>query len=125
MAETSNIPAAGTRGILHDHHAEAMQRNAGTAYRPSNGTEGAFFEGAWCAGCRRGGEHAACRIHMMALAHDIEDPGYPREWIYGSDGQPCCTAFSDKHAPRPAYRCKATPDLLDGVEHNGMPEVRT
>lgn len=99
------------RSILHDDHAEALKAHAGEPYRPSNGMEGELFESAWCSGCRRGGERAACQIHIMAMAYNVENPAYPREWIYGSDGQPSCAAFSDKHAPRPAYRCKKTLDL--------------
>lgn len=80
-------------------------------YRPSNGTEGHLFEADWCDKCRRGGAGQACSIHIRVMAYRIDEPEYPKEWTRDDDG-PKCTAFSDKHAPRPAYRCKATPDFL-------------
>ena len=33
---------------------------------------------------------------------------------YGADGQPCCTAFEDRHRPARTPRCKATDDLFCG-----------
>lgn len=101
------------RAIYPTDAAERLRTQAGKPYRPSNGSEGDYFMAAWCAGCRRrGGEANACRILVMSMGLGITDPEYPREWAYGSDGQPECAAFQDKHAPRPVLRCKATADLF-------------
>lgn len=31
------------------------------------------------------------------MPFDVADDEYPKEWIYGQDGQPCCTAFVAIH----------------------------
>lgn len=101
------------RSIYPADAAERLRHLAGQLYRPSNGSEGDYFESRWCAECRRrGGEGDACRIILAAMAFSPRDAEYPPEWIYGEDGQPQCSAFQDKHAPRPAYRCKTTVDLF-------------
>lgn len=65
-------------------------------YRPSNGTEGDWFEAQWCNRCDLQGNDAQgwCSIHTHVLALSIDDKGYPAEWISDADGQhPRCTAF--------------------------------
>jgi len=72
----------------------------GLLYRPSNGTEGEWFYGAFCAHCIRESasrtENAdpgdGCDILAATYAFGISDPNYPREWRY-VDGKPVCTAF--------------------------------
>lgn len=83
-------------------------RETWKAYRPSTGTEGQFFMSAWCENCRR---ESYCSILTNSMAFGVNDKGYPKQWVYGESG-PTCTAFEDKHSPRPSYRCKRTPDLF-------------
>jgi hypothetical protein len=69
-------------------------------YRPSNGTEGEIFEAEWCENCvyelpvrEREDFENGCQILTNALWNGIGDKDYPKEWIYGDDGVPKCTAF--------------------------------
>ncbi len=67
-------------------------------YRPSSGTEGIDFMDQWCDRCWRdaafqSGEGDSCPIAAASMVYDISDADYPREWIIGDDGRPCCTAF--------------------------------
>lgn len=63
-------------------------------YRPSNGTDGEGFMGAWCERCARDVGHN-CSILARALAFDLEDPEYPKEWVRLTvrPWTPSCTAF--------------------------------
>ncbi len=80
----------------------------GEPYRPSNGTEGEFFEERWCAHCkcdagfRNGWDDVSdqpteegCQILAAALACGIRDKGYPIEWQW-QKGEPVCVAFDDE-----------------------------
>ncbi|TXN80621.1 hypothetical protein [Methylobacterium sp. WL8] len=113
-ARQNEKPVRLSRAIFPDEAARFFVGRTGEPYRPSNGTEGDVFENVWCSGCRRQTlpDGNGCLIQLRAWACDLGDENYPPEWIYGADGQPCCTAFSDKHAPRPVYHCKATGDLF-------------
>lgn len=85
-------------------------------YRPSNGTEGEIFMGAWCANCAHDSDDTefGCMVQLRALAYSITDPEYPCEWQYNANGNPQCTAFtragSDGEGATP--RCDQTPDLF-------------
>ena len=81
------------RKILVDEHATLNVANGqiGKSYRPSNGTEGEVFCEAFCFRCRK--NNKGCRIKIMTMALDANDPNYPKEWVYAEDGQPICTAF--------------------------------
>ncbi len=81
------------RGIFTREHAERLTVRAGKPYRPSNGTEGDIFEESYCQDCKRYGE--PCMIFGAMLFHEIGEPGYPPEIVYGDDGQPTCKAFED------------------------------
>lgn len=59
-------------------------------FRPSNGTHGEIFEAAFCERCKK---DRGCEIRFLTRCHQETDPEYPKEWVYGSDGQPTCTAF--------------------------------
>lgn len=66
-------------------------------YRPSNGTEGLLFMESFCFRCRKDNFDMStgaggCQILADSLCFDIDDPNYPREWVY-IDGEPTCTAF--------------------------------
>lgn len=81
-------------------------------YRPSNGTEGECFYEAWCCKCSKDAhmstgkdwdlcdDNEICPIIADTLAYDINDPKYPKAWVY-KDGQPCCTEFVDVGTPAP------------------------
>ena len=84
-------------------------------YRPSNGTEGAIFDDAWCARCehdaawRRDESAVPCDILSRSLAYGINDPGYPIEWIeddgpYDQDTNPRCTAFVETGTEESTYQ---------------------
>jgi hypothetical protein len=73
----------------------------GSLYRPSNGTEGAFFMAQFCDRCFfdsawKAAQKYPCQILSDGLLFDIADPDYPEEWVYGPDGQPVCTAFEEE-----------------------------
>lgn len=94
-----------TQGIYPDDFADMCKDSAGEPYQPSNGTEGDCFRSMWCEQCARDkhlngqkdwdlcDESEVCQIVLMTMAYSVGDKEYPREWQYGSDGQPCCTAF--------------------------------
>jgi len=85
---------ADNRGLYTDEHAKLIMANSiGKPYRPSNESEGEMFYGSYCDSCKRA---VGCPIVCMAMAVDIDDEGYPKEWVYGDDGQPTCTAFEEK-----------------------------
>lgn len=100
-------------------------------FRPGNGTLGDIFDSQWCAKCKRdaqirkaeseGNARAAdyascCPILTRTLALDIGDPDYPKEWVWGEDGKPCCTAFihvdSDREPPYQRDENAAVGDLF-------------
>lgn len=64
-------------------------------YRPSNGTEGECFMSQFCENCTKddADNDMFCDIIAYTMACDVDDPEYPKEWIYLSNGRPTCTAF--------------------------------
>lgn len=82
-------------------------------YRPSNGTEGAFFHEHWCCRCARDkamregheidecDDDELCQIIADTFAYDIDHPKYPKEWIEDDEGIPTCTAFVRAGDPLP------------------------
>lgn len=93
---------------------------AGQPYRPGSGTEGMSFDEAWCEHCTRDAEYRnggpdadpaiACQIIADTFAFDVNDPRYPKEWVYDRKGQPCCTAFTTD--PTKPVRCDKTIDMF-------------
>ena len=81
------------RGIYPAELAERCKADAGKPYRPSNGTEGEVFFSAYCSDCTKSQREEPCSIEGAAMFNRITDPDYPKQWIYGKDGQPKCTAF--------------------------------
>lgn len=93
----------------------------GRPYRPGSGTEGMAFDEVWCDHCTRDrpyrddpdnldpGFHG-CQIIADTFAYEITDPNYPKEWVYGRDGRPCCTAFTTD--PSKPVRCDKTLDMF-------------
>ena len=92
------------RGLYTDEHAKLnMANSVGKPYRPSNGSEGEMFSDRYCDDCKRDAgfqetqdEALGCPIIAASMAFDVGDEGYPKEWIYGDDGQPTCTVFEAK-----------------------------
>lgn len=114
--------------IYPDDFAAMLVHRAGEKYRPSNGTEGDFFFAGWCTKCARdkhlredtafedtfeGGDDDLCEILGRTFVYNVEDSEYPKEWQYGKDGQPCCTAFIPKGEPIPVPRCTLTVDMFE------------
>lgn len=79
-------------------------------YRPSCGTEGECFQAAWCDKCEREEHDEDCEILCNTYCYDVNDPEYPKEWIYGKHG-PECTAFIPIGDPIP-YRDDQTVDMF-------------
>lgn len=111
------------RGIFHpDDAAKFFASQAGKPYRPSNGSEGEIFYAAWCSDCaadegfRNDPDRCdSCPIVANALCFDIADPEYPKEWVYGADGQPMCKAFRAIGEEAPPARCHQTPDMFEPI----------
>lgn len=74
-------------------------------YRPSNGTEGEGFIACFCERCTKDNfpdeNKPWCQILADTLAFDINDENYPKEWIWGMDGNPTCTAFEERKVITP------------------------
>ncbi len=63
-------------------------------YRPSNGTEGAYFQEAQCGSCVK---HPTCKIPSQTMRHKEDDAEYPKEWVKDDDGSnPRCTAREER-----------------------------
>jgi hypothetical protein len=75
-------------------------------YRPSNGTEGLDFQDRVCAHCARYGDCGwgtlDCRKGLIdrSMLFDVDDPEYPKEWVYTESGAPTCTAWKKKRSRR-------------------------
>lgn len=94
------------------------------SYRPSNGFEGECFFESWCCHCQRDksmregepfdecDDNEKCNIIADTFAYDIDHPKYPKEWIYGEDGIPCCTAFVEAGEALPLPRDELTIDMF-------------
>lgn len=72
-----------------------------TPYRPSNGSEGEYFMAKYCEHCKHDAKHRrtddaqyGCKIIVYSFAYNIDDPNYPKEWVYADDGAPTCTKFA-------------------------------
>ena len=74
-------------------------REAAKPYRPSTGTEGEWFITRWCCECERDKDHD-CPIVANTFVYSVDDPRYPKEWIYTDDGAEC-TAFVERGKPAP------------------------
>ena len=104
-------------------------RTPGEPYRPCNGSEGEYFQAMWCEECERdkalngtafreGREDTEddwCEIVGRSYRTDEPLP----EWVYGADGQPCCTQFVPMGQPVPPARCQATVDMFNEADSEG------
>jgi hypothetical protein len=100
--------------------AKMYVKQAGQPYQPSNGTEGDIFISEWCSKCakdkamREGEPLDECDDDEVCQILGASFRGEAKEWVYGPDGQPMCTAFHEPGTPEP-YRCPATPDMFGSV----------
>lgn len=66
-------------------------------YRPSNGTEGSYFESSHCLQCINSNPNPngkkQCEIWHDVHEFDISNENYPKEWIYDQSNKPTCTAW--------------------------------
>jgi hypothetical protein len=65
----------------------------GSPYRPSNGSEGDYFQENHCSTCHHNDDDNGCPIFNGSLMRDIGEPGYPSQWVHGEDGWGKCLAF--------------------------------
>lgn len=84
-----------------------LEACAGELYRPANGTEGDIWESILCEGCAhykpdKYGTDCESGLIMAAMAHYTNEDGYPKEWVYDSNGDPTCTAWVSRNARRNA-----------------------
>lgn len=86
-------------------------------YRPSNSTEGDWFESQWCNRCRdntwnpesEAFEAEPCGIWGLGIAGEA-----PEQWVTGGGAGPRCTAFRahDDDRPEPFDSAAAIGTLL-------------
>lgn len=114
--------------IYPETWADLTSEEAGKPYQPSNGTEGMCFVDSWCGNCARDkamsegkpiedcDDDEKCDIIANSMAYDRDDPRYPKAWVYGKDGHPCCTAFVEKGKPIPPSPDTQTIDMFEGAQ---------
>lgn len=97
----------------------------GKPYRPSCGTEGEWFTAKFCVTCER--DRAAwereeydkgCPILAMSYVFCPDDPNYPQQWVFDTEGRPVCTAYkaaSDAQDSEPALDIHPRQGTLQGV----------
>lgn len=61
-------------------------------YRPSNGSEGMNFMRYFCDRCKYN-INQDCEILANSICYDINDPEYPKEWIYDENNDSICIKF--------------------------------
>lgn len=80
-------------------------------YRPANGTEGIEFAARFCARCAFDtedlDEEDGCPIAADALAYQVNEPGFPKEWVQGCAKGPHCTAFLERVPGEPMKDVRA------------------
>jgi len=95
--------------------AESLKDHAGEKYRPANGTEGEIFIDRQCSQCQKNMDGTKlCDIIADTMLFNVDEDEYPSEWVYGADGQPCCTAFVATDEPG-VFRDPLTVDMFGGV----------
>lgn len=77
-----------------------MGEYTGQPYRPSNGSEGMWFDGKFCGRCihekfmhtQKHGDQQ-CDIYNRMVLREINEPDYPKEIVYDQNDHGSCTAF--------------------------------
>jgi hypothetical protein len=93
---------------------------AGKPYCPSSGTEGSEFEDAWCGTCNRyrivdvANDIVDCQKGHLIAAYataDVNDPGFPKAWVYDAEGRPSCSDWQQTNGPdeKPGRLCAGAP----------------
>lgn len=92
-------------------------------YRPSNGTEGCWFESQFCDRCAKENvsKEQFCHIHNRAILYDLTEQGgangvevrFPTEWVE-IDGKPQCTAFVLRTSPEEEEQIPETIPVAPG-----------
>lgn len=112
--------------IYPDSWAELNKERSGQKYRPGTGTEGAIFIESWCGQCERDhgmmkglpleecDDNQICQIIGDSYLLAVDHPDYPKEWQYGPDGQPRCTAFVEAGQPIPV-KDEHTADMFEAA----------
>jgi len=69
-------------------------------YRPSNGTEGMIFMEHFCFECihekfshTQNQADLKCEIMTNSMIYDLDESGYPKEWIRNEREEPLCTEW--------------------------------
>ncbi|WP_426106329.1 hypothetical protein [Massilia sp. TSP1-1-2] len=115
--------------IYPESQAAMCAESAGKPYRPCNGSEGDHFVSQWCGTCERDygmlkglpieecDDNRICDIIARTFGVDEDHPDYPTEWVFGKDGQPCCTAHVPEAEPLPEVVIKDehTLDLFEAI----------
>ena len=72
----------------------------GDTYCPSNGTEGDYFMAKFCDRCihekfshTQNHRDKQCDILSRSMIYDRKDKEFPKEWQYGENDNPLCTAW--------------------------------
>lgn len=99
--------------------AKLYVEQAGQQYEPSNGMEGSVFHEEFCCRCERDKEmNGTCHAEGREAGDDdwcsilgASFRGEAKEWVYGPDGHPTCTAFIPMGQPG-VQRCEKTPDMF-------------
>jgi len=76
---------------------DEIKELANKPYRPSNGSEGDWFQGVFCEKCIFDDyeNDIYCDILGDSMAFNIDDKEYPKEWVYDNSGRPICTKFEE------------------------------
>lgn len=69
-------------------------------YRPSNGTEGMIFMEKFCDKCKKNNTGDGCKILADSLCFEVNEPEYPKEWVYDENNKPTCTSFTTETVKR-------------------------
>ena len=93
-------------------------------YRPSNGSEGEWFTDKFCDQCLkdkewREKEKNPCDILGRSMAFNTREEQYPKEWIYGENGSPTCTAFvldTPENVEKEEWKKRRDPKTIDMFE---------
>jgi hypothetical protein len=121
----------GTQGPYPESLAKEYVERAGQQYEPSNGSEGEAFWSWNCCKCERDKDmNGTCHEEGREPGDDDWCPilaasfrGEAKEWVYGPNGQPTCTAFVPMGRSIPAPRCEHTADMFAPVPNEkGAPE---
>lgn len=64
----------------------------------------------WCGQCAA---KNICNIWPRTLAYNVDEPGYPTQWVYDEDEAPVCTSFKERGGERRLQPCKKTMDMFE------------